>query len=1027
MTGGGGGQRLLLRPWHRWSCGWRWTLLCTVLVCLLLVPGLAWSSADSLRPYRALSGISVLADGGEHAMRSTTSVAIDSRGRVWIGGYRRLMRLDGMQVHSYPGQRTPLLPEGYIRALLPLGNGDMLIGANREGALLWELASGELVPLKVQGGQRLTRINDVVAGHAGGAWIAAEQGLFYWPGGASRTLQPVNALAGLPSLSPRVFSVLDASDGSLWVAAHNGLYRRRPGGKALLPVRSGQPVLDRRLAEESVWVLAEDGRGRVWAGLVRSGVVVIDGDQAFAPAGLDGTQGLHQGRTIRSLLWDRQRMWLGTDGRGLLACERDCRQAAVVTVNLAAYEGQRNFHVRELARAADGRIWAASDRGVFHFDPDARGIYELDVTPPGVDPRQRFNAVRSLLHDGQQRLWLGREAGELMRWDLASGQRSIVYLPPPLDASAVNALGTDGSGKLWVAGSGVAWVDPDSLQVCPAGELGQQARSQVNHMAVGDERAWLGYHDGLVEVDAQGRILRQMLSTADTGLRTTHIVALAEQGRWLWAGTPEGLHRIDLQQWRAEPLALLANPSAEQRERVDQITGLAVDGQRLWVGTAVGVFQVDVATGAVQVVAPTQGLRVHSLQVGADRRLWFSASPATIGVIDSAGQVQLYRARDGVNDGRGFHHGAVQRLPGGQLLFGTGIGVLAVDPARLPASPLPVPDLTPVITGLQIDAQRWPEGRLPQRGQGLSLQPEQQRLLVAFSALPAMEPERRQHAFMLEGHDPDWITLEPGIAPMALYGKLPPGRYTLALRVGSDETPGRHWTSRYPLEVLPAWYQRRWVHVAGIAGLILAVALLLRARDRIALRRQRQLEQLVTRRTNELQQANTQLAALAGEDALTGLYNRRRLFQHLNELIAQGQQHWRPHSLVLLDLDHFKQINDSHGHVVGDAVLRQVAARLQQALRAQDMAARYGGEELLLLLPDTTQAAALELAERLRQAIATMRVRCDPVQLSVTASFGVAQLQPGQSAEQWIERADLALYRAKRQGRNQVCADTAMG
>lgn len=145
MTGGGGGQR----PCHGWSCGWRWPLLCTVLVWLLLVPGLAWSSADSLRPYRALSGISVLADGGEHAMRSTTSVAIDSRGRVWIGGYRRLLRLDGMQVHSYPGQRTPQLPEGYIRSLLPLGNGDMLIGANREGVLHWELASGQLVPLTV--------------------------------------------------------------------------------------------------------------------------------------------------------------------------------------------------------------------------------------------------------------------------------------------------------------------------------------------------------------------------------------------------------------------------------------------------------------------------------------------------------------------------------------------------------------------------------------------------------------------------------------------------------------------------------------------------------------------------------------------------------------------------------------------------------------------------------------------------------------------------------------------------------------
>ena len=77
----------------------------------------------------------------------------------------------------------------------------------------------------------------------------------------------------------------------------------------------------------------------------------------------------------------------------------------------------------------------------------------------------------------------------------------------------------------------------------------------------------------------------------------------------------------------------------------------------------------------------------------------------------------------------------------------------------------------------------------------------------------------------------------------------------------------------------------------------------------------------------------------------------------------------------------------------------------------------------LLLVPDTTQAAALELAERLRQAIATMRVRCDPVQLTVTASFGVAQLQPGQSAGQWIEHADLALYRARRGGRGRVCVD----
>jgi diguanylate cyclase (GGDEF)-like protein len=245
----------------------------------------------------------------------------------------------------------------------------------------------------------------------------------------------------------------------------------------------------------------------------------------------------------------------------------------------------------------------------------------------------------------------------------------------------------------------------------------------------------------------------------------------------------------------------------------------------------------------------------------------------------------------------------------------------------------------------------------------------------------------------------------------------------LLLRVESDERPDAKWISRYPLQVLPQWYQRGWVWALALAGLVLLGWGGIWMRDRLVRQRQRHLEQLVYQRTWELQQANRQLSALAGEDALTGLYNRRRLLQRMNELISQAQRQPHPASLLLLDLDHFKHINDSHGHLAGDAVLRQVAELLQASLRAHDMAARYGGEELLLLLPDTDQDIALEVAERLRLAIAQMTVISDDLRLSVTASFGVAQLQPQQSAEQWIERADMALYRAKREGRNRVCVD----
>jgi len=989
---------------------------------LMLVAAGSGQAGNALQSHHAVSGVSVLADGGQYAMRSTTALALDARDRLWVGGFGNLLRLDGVQVNSYRPGLTPYLAQGHIRALLPLENGDMLVGGNREGVLLWELASGRLVPLLPDGGERLTRINGLSRDRDGGVWVAAEQGLLHWAGGRSRRLQAVAELDDLPRLSPRVFSALHAADGSLWVAAHNGLYRRGPGAAGFEPVRIGNPVLDQRLASETVWVLEQDGLGRVWAGLVRSGAVVFDGRRAFAPAGLDGITGVHHGRTIRSLLWADGQMWLGTDGSGLLACAGACGQARRVPVNLSAYEGQRNFHVRGLSLARDGRIWAASDRGVFHFNPQPRGIHELDVTPSGMDPHLRMNATRALLHDpARQQLWLGREAGELMRWDLASGKRELLYLPEPYSSSPVNALGMDANGKLWVAGSGVAWVDRVSLQVSMAGQIGSQPRSQVNHMVVGGQRVWLAYHDGVVEVDLAGRVLRQMRSSADSGLRTTHIVALAQQGRWLWAGTPEGLHRIDLERWQAEPVALLPKASPAQRERVELINGLAVEGQTLWVATAAGVFKRDAATGAVTAQAATQGLVINALQVGADQRLWFSASPTTLGTIGRDGQVRLYGAHDGVNDNRGFHRNAVQYLASGQMLFGTGTGVLAVELAQLPAEPAALPELVPVITGLQVDGQRWAEGALPAPGQKVVLQPEQQRLMVEFSALQPIAPARRRHAFMLQGHDPDWISVEPGVAPMALYGKLPAGDYTLALRVSSDEKPGAQWISHYPLQVLPQWYQRTWVYVAALAGLVLAGYLLLWVRERIISRRQRQLERLVSQRTRELQQANSQLAALAGEDALTGLYNRRRLLQRLNELIAQSRRQPCIASVVLLDLDHFKHINDTHGHLAGDAVLQQVAALLQASLRGQDMAARYGGEELLLLLPDTDQDTALEVAQRLRLAIAEMTVISEDLRLSVSASFGVAQLQPEQTAEQWIERADMALYRAKREGRNRVC------
>ncbi|WP_136067242.1 GGDEF domain-containing protein [Modicisalibacter radicis] len=160
------------------------------------------------------------------------------------------------------------------------------------------------------------------------------------------------------------------------------------------------------------------------------------------------------------------------------------------------------------------------------------------------------------------------------------------------------------------------------------------------------------------------------------------------------------------------------------------------------------------------------------------------------------------------------------------------------------------------------------------------------------------------------------------------------------------------------------------------------------------------------------------LRRLSDTDGLTGLANRRRLMQRLREEMAGARRHERPLSLLLLDLDHFKRINDTWGHLKGDQVLKQLAELCCNALRGEDLVARLGGEELAILLPCTPIDAAMQLAERLRAAIAGHDFGI--TQGRVTASLGVAEHRENDSIDAFIERADRGLYAAKHAGRNRV-------
>lgn len=235
--------------------------------------------------------------------------------------------------------------------------------------------------------------------------------------------------------------------------------------------------------------------------------------------------------------------------------------------------------------------------------------------------------------------------------------------------------------------------------------------------------------------------------------------------------------------------------------------------------------------------------------------------------------------------------------------------------------------------------------------------------------------------------------------------QAPPGDYRFHLH--RIELSGRGTLSKY-------WYQ-------GILAVWLAAAIIYLGLSAVwqasELNKRRQ-------RTRELEELNAaldsrgrQLEAQAKKDALTGAFNRQGIEVAMSQGLAEFRRQKKPLSIVIFDVDHFKQINDTHGHAVGDCVLKAIAERVHASVRSHDQLARWGGEEFILVCRNTPLNNAVQMAEKLRKRIAD-----DPFDrgLSVTASFGVAQLSSGERPDQLFERADRALYAAKNQGRNRV-------
>ncbi len=307
---------------------------------------------------------------------------------------------------------------------------------------------------------------------------------------------------------------------------------------------------------------------------------------------------------------------------------------------------------------------------------------------------------------------------------------------------------------------------------------------------------------------------------------------------------------------------------------------------------------------------------------------------------------------------------------------------------------------------------------------GVTVGPDAGDLEIHFAAPASSASDLR---YRLLGVDTEWK--EAGKEREVLYSNLAPGRYEFDFQQADSSGLRGSVVESIPITVIANYWQTAWFRTLCIVFLMVLIFILYKLRVGYLVRHNRQLQQAVSQTKAELTltakvagDAQEALKEQALKDSLTGLWNRRAIFAMLEREVCRAQRDRFPIALLMIDLDHFKSINDSYGHLTGDEVLREAAGRLMEVMRPYDFAGRYGGEEFLVVLPSCSPQNGIQRAEDFRRSIAERLMPTAVGPLAVTCSLGVASYDGAMPPEDLIHRADEALYRAKRLGRNRVCA-----
>lgn len=958
------------------------------------------------------------------------AIVQDHEGFLWIGTEAGVSRWDGYSFRTYQAEpRNPgSLPDNYIQSLYVDAQDTLWIATLSGGLSRYDRGQDRFINYPV-GSSGLSSVDvlGITDDGMGGVWVATNHGVDE-VNPERGVIQHLHHQGTDPTSLPdnRIRAVLRDRQGHLFIGMESGLVREdAPAGafkKIPLPTPRGEnPV---------VTCLREDRNGRVWVGSKFGAYVIEPGTNphdlvllTVAGLGSEWIESMAEGRNGE--------MWLGTYGDGIFVVDSAIRTVVQhIRHDPLLSQSLDEDTLWSIYRDSVGDMWVGTNRGVSRYDPNQSAILSLFGAVSRVKGISDGD-VESVLPMPDGRLWLGLGAKGVDILDPIAGRigsmrEGIEPSGKTVELSEVRDLVSTQQGEVFLCTRTGLYRKgrTDSLPMRIALPEGLSART----LAISSETGtlWLGsLDDGLWSMKlqrAENAVAQRYLDSGKLTDPRISVINVADPGS-IWIGTFNGLNHLDLGSGSVEQIR--ADPKATDAIAAPYVSALMIDRRgRLWVGVqdgGISILDSRAPDGRphfrhLGLAEGLPNLNIDKILLAPSGAVWIATDDG-LAVVDPVHlSVRALKQAEGAFISS-YWINAGAALPDGLLAFGGSGGLTLVRPDRLKSyderSPV-------VVTSVQVGGKALPWGQFTgdASSEPIVISADANSMAVEFSTLDYSAPERARYAWWLEGYDRSWNEGDAAHR-VAAYTNLPPGGYVLHLRGANRDGVWAEKMLLLPVTVQPHWYQATWFRLIELFLALGVIFALLQVRTSYLRRRQRELEQQVASQTAELRERERQLEQMAYFDFLTGLPNRRAFLDQFNHLSALILRRGGTFALLLIDLDQFKQINDSLGHDAGDALLIESARRLQLTVRESDYVFRLGGDEFAILLIDAGDVASVEVCCHMIIERFMVPVPFQAIAMRTSPSIGIARFPAdGQTIDDLYKVADIALYEAKRRGRN---------